>query len=186
MVGNDAERTCCFGIITIVLAGKLADARKYVCKGIRVIDALRALKRCNRAFKTHARVNVFLFKHANLAVCGLEVLHENIVPDFKIFAAIACGAAFIAAFLFACIEENFGIGAAGTARSGNPPVMFCVQEEDVTRISTHFNPAIARNLITRGALIALKTCEIKPVRIDAEPFFIGQEFPTPCDRLLLK
>ena len=143
MVGNDAERTGRFGIITIVLAGKLADARKYVRKGIRVIDALRALKRCNRAFKTHARVNVFLFKHANLAVCGLEVLHENIVPDFKIFAAIACGAAFIAAFLFACIKENFGIGAAGAARSGNPPVMFCVQEEDVTRISTHFNPAIA-------------------------------------------
>ena len=143
MVGNYSHRAQDFGAAVAFFARKTF----YFCdcgrEYIRFIHAVKAVKDANRAFESHARIDVFSAQRFVCAVRPLVVLHENIVPDFKIFSAVTSGAAFIAAFLLARVVENLGIGTAGTARSGNPPVMFCVQEEDVTRISTHFNPAIA-------------------------------------------
>ena len=34
--------------------------------------------------------------------------------------------------------------------------------------------------------VALEASEIESVLINAEPFFIGKEFPTPCDALMLE
>ncbi len=131
MIRHDAEGSDGFGIIPVVLAGKLAYLGKDVGKSIGVVDALRALEGRDRSFKTHSSVNIALCKGTKRFVYGLEVLHEYIVPNLQVFAAGAGGIAALTALFLAGIEEYLGIGAAGAACAGYPPVVLCAKVEDM-------------------------------------------------------
>ena len=186
MIRNNAECLDRIGIILIILAGKLGYLCKDINKCIGIIDALSSLKGRNRPFKAHAGIYVLLFKGTQRLVDGLEVFHEYVIPDFKILAAGAGRIAALAALFLARIEEYLGIGAAGTARTGDPPVMLCAEIEDMGGIHAHFDPAIMGIGITGRILIALEAGEIQPVLVDSEPLLIGEQLPAPGNGFLLK
>ena len=63
-----------------------------------------------------------------MAFCILVVLHENVVPDFYEFSAVAAGFTVRSALWLSCIIENFCIGTTRTCLTGRtPPVVFSLQ-----------------------------------------------------------
>ena len=131
MVGNDAERLGRFLIRAVLLAGQFGNLRQNVGEGVRLVDGLFARQHTNRAFQTHASIDVLLLERNERTVLLLVVLHEHVVPDFQIRAAVAGRRAVRAAGLFGD-DEHLGIRAAraGDARRA-PPVVLLRQIEQV-------------------------------------------------------
>ena len=90
MVGNYSHCAQDFGAAVAFFARKTSDFCDCGREYIRFIHAVKAVKDANRAFESHARIDVFSAQRFVYAVRPLVVLHENIVPYFKIFAPYHC------------------------------------------------------------------------------------------------
>ncbi|MPM48640.1 hypothetical protein SDC9_95366 [bioreactor metagenome] len=187
MVGNDSEHARNFLVLAVLLAGELRNLADDAGERVRVVHALDALQSGDRAVETHAGIDVFLFERDELALRGLLVFHKDVVPDFQILAAVAAGFAVRAAGRFAGIVEDLRIRSAGAGQPGGaPPVVFLRQVYDVAGRNAVGNPAVMRNGIARGVLVAFEAGEIQQVRVNAEPFLAGEELPGERDGFLFK
>ena len=168
MVGNYSHRAQDFGAAVAFFARKTF----YFCdcgrEYIRFIHAVKAVKDANRAFESHARIDVFSAQRFVCAVRPLVVLHENIVPYFKIFSAVAGGRTVGAAFFLARIPENFRIGAARSRITRNPPIVFLRQEKNLPVLQTAFAPYLCRLLVARRVGVSLENGNCKPVCVKPE------------------
>ena len=187
VVGDYAEGLFVLRAVVIALAGKLRNAGEYAGESVGVVYGGNALERRDGALQAHAGVDVLLRERLVAAVRGLVVLHENVVPDLEILAAVAAGEAVGAAGRLARVDEHFGIGTAGAGLSGGaPPVMLASKVIDMGRIRAHLDPAVVRLGIAGQALLAGEAGEVKLAGIYSEPFLAGKELPAPGDGFLLE
>ena len=187
MVGHDAEGARSPRIVAIPAAGQPGDGCKDAGKGVRIIHALHPLQRRHRAVKSHAGVHVLLPERFEHAVGHLVVLHEHVVPDFKVFAAFTAGLAVGPAGGTPGIIEDLRIGAAGAGLPGrSPPVVLLWQVDDVRWVHAHFHPAVVRHRIPWRIPVACKAGEVEPIRVDAEPALIREKLPRKRNGFLLK
>ena len=179
MIRNYAEGLLCGFVVIIILAAQLRNAGNYGGEAIGIVYAFRALKGCNGPVEAHAGIHIALGKRGHVAFGVLIILHENVVPYFKVLAAVAGRVALRATLGLAGIEENLRIRAAGAGVAGYPPVMLCAKIEYMAGVNAHFHPTIVRFGISRGIFVALEAGEIQPVLIYAQPFFAGEQFIAP-------
>ena len=69
-------------------------------------DICLVLQHRHSPFYAHSCIYIPLFQFLIFSICELVVLHENIVPYFKILAAAARWITFSAAFCPACVIEH--------------------------------------------------------------------------------
>ena len=186
MVRDDAECARGFMGILVAFVGEFGNAGDDPGKRVGIIHAFHALQRSDGAVKPHAGVHIALREGFDFPAFGLEILHEHVVPDLKVFPAIAGRIAALGAFGLTGIIENLRIRAAGAGSAGDPPVMLCAEVENVGRIDAHLHPAVVRFGVARGVFIPFKAGEVETVLIDAKPFFVREKFPGIGDGLLLE
>lgn len=120
MVGHNAERLGGRLVVVIVLAGQLGNLRDDVRERVRLVDRLAAVEGADRALKAHAGIHVLLRHRHILAIGGLVILHEHVVPDFQEAAAGAGRRAIRAARRLIPGDKHLGIRAAGAGLAAGP------------------------------------------------------------------
>ena len=187
MVGHNAERLGGRLVVVIVLAGQLGNLRNDVRERVRLVDRLAAVEGADRALKAHAGIHVLLRHRHILAIGGLVILHEHVVPDFQEAAAGAGRRAVRAARRLILDDKHLGIRAAraGLARRA-PPVMLAREEVDVLLLHAVLHPVVGGFVVARDIAFALKHGERKLVLVETEVLRAGQELPAPSDHFLFE
>ena len=152
-----------------------------------LVDGVRAHQHAVGALQAHAGVHVLLLEGDERAVGLLLILHEHVVPDLEVAAAVAGGRAVGAAGRLVADDEHLGIRAAGAGDAGGaPPVVLLGQVEQVLVLHALRTPQVRRLLVAGAVGVALKHGEGQLVGVQAQPVLAGQEFPAPRDHLLLE
>ena len=186
VVGDDAEGLRGLLVVPVVFAGELGDLGKDAGEQVGLIDGLFARQHADGALQAHAGVDVLLRQGDEGAVGLLVVLHEHVVPDFQVRAAVAGGGAVRPAGLFHD-HEHFGVRAAGAGDAGGaPPVVGLGQIEQVVVLDAAGAPEVGGLFVPGAVLVALKDGEGQLVLGQAQIFFAGQEFPAPGDHFLFE
>lgn len=115
----------------------------------------------------------------------LVVLHEHVVPDLDVLAAMASRTAIGAALLLAGVDEHLSVGTArARCPSRTPPVILTRKREYVVIGQPLFFPQAYRLVVTRNAVLSGKHRHIEILWVEAEPR--GKELETPRNRLRLE
>ena len=90
MVGNDTERNIFLCVGVILNACKPYDVLHNILNRVNLKDVIDILHYAGKAFKSHACVNVFIFKLCVVSLAVVVELAEYEVPDFNYPVAVAC------------------------------------------------------------------------------------------------
>ena len=120
-----------------------------------------------------------------LAFGVLVELHEDVIPDLDVLAAVAAGAAVGTALLLAGVDEHLGVGAAGAGLAGGaPPVVLAREAEDALLGDAEALPDFNGLLVGRDARLALEDRDVELLGAEAE--VLREELEGPGDGLLLE
>jgi len=190
MVRDDAETAIGLRIVVERAVALACDRFEYGengGEGFGFVDRFFALEHSDGALDAHARVHAGMRKRLIAAVVFFVVLHEHVVPDFKVFAAMAAGTAVGPACGFAGIDKHFGVWTAWASFAcGTPPVILTRQEIDSLFGYTKRAPNRSRFFITRNALVASEYSHRQLCRIDAQVLGACQKFVRPADCFFFK
>ena len=164
---------------------KLVDLRHDGREYLRVEYRRRPRKHAHRALHAHAGIDVVAAERLELPFRVLVVLHEHVVPDLDVLAAVAAGTAVGAALGLARVDEHLGVGTARTRGAGRtPPVVLAREREDVVVGKALLLPERDRLVVARDAVLAREHGDVQILRVEAE--LSGEELVAPGDRLGLE
>ncbi|MPM16644.1 hypothetical protein SDC9_63025 [bioreactor metagenome] len=180
MVGDDAQRNVGFGIVFIGDARNLADVSHNALDGINLKKVVNALHDAGQALKSHTGVDVRVVKGGVIAVAVAVKLGEHKIPDFDIAVAIAAHAAGggTAAVFFAAIKVQLRAGAAGAGADLPEVILFAHADDALGRHTDLVDPDVL------GLVVIL--VDGHPEQLLGNLQFLGQKFPCPGGRLVLK
>ena len=191
VVGDNAARFKRKLSIVRCDGGEFIDLRHDRREDLGVIDGGGSRHHADRALDTHAGIHIVAPERLEHAVGVLVVLHEDIIPDLDVLAAVAAGAAVRAALLLAGVDEHFGIGTAGAGGAGRaPPVVLAREAVDAllgnAKRLPDFDSLFVRGDVAALALyaLALEHGNGKLLRREAE--LGGEKLKAPGDGLLLE
>ena len=104
-----------------------ADGRQFLDPGherreeFGLEDRFEAVHHADGTLDAHAGVDVVLLERLVGAFRRLVVLHEDVVPDLDVLAAMATGTALRAAGGLTVVDEHLGVRPAGAGGAGRPP-----------------------------------------------------------------
>ncbi len=134
-----------------------------------LVGALHALHQCGDPLDSHAAVDIGVFQGHILALGGLVVLHEDVVPDFHPFAAAAGRAAFRSAVGLVHGDEHLGVRPAGAGLSGwSPPVVLLAQEVNICFGDAQLAPDIGGLFVPGGIFIAGEASDLDLILVKAQ------------------
>ena len=149
-------------------------------KDFGIVAAGFALQDGGDAFHPHTGIHVLLFQRFKLAFCILEVLHENVVPDFD--PALVGGIEDFRRGLGTGPVEDLGVRTAGTGFAGRtPPVVFLGQFCDTFFADAVLAPFVEGFFVEGSIFITGKDSECQTVQRDVQPAFVGQEVEAVAD-----
>ena len=126
-----------------------------------------------------------------LALFVLVVLHEDVVPDLDVLAAVAARTAIGTALLLAGVDEHLGVRTARTRRPGRPPPVVLTRQAENPLIGNaerlpDRNGLLVRRDVPCLALLAFaaEDGDVELLRLEAE--MLRQKLKAPADRLLLE
>ena len=167
------------------MRGEFADHGHDGREELGVVDGREPVHHADRALDAHAGVDVVLLEGLVGAVLALVVLHEDVVPDLDVLAAVAARAAVGAAGVLAGVDEHFGVGAAGTGLAGGaPPVVLLRQAEDARLGDPQLAPDRGRLLVRRDVAFAGEHRHVEALGGEAE--LLREELVGPGDGLALE
>ena len=112
-----------------------------------------------------------LLEFGVVALFVLEKFHKNVVPNFKVFTAIARRVAVFRARLVSAVDKHFGIRTARTGRTCYPPVVLFRKIEDFFLRNTAFFPYACAKIVSRSVFVACKNGYRKVGNGDVEIVF---------------
>ncbi|MBG9885094.1 hypothetical protein ABE10_00535, partial [Bacillus toyonensis] len=139
MVRDDPEAHVVLGIRAVPATGELDGAVEHRADLIDLVHVLDALLEEGDALEAHPGVDVLLRELPDDVELGLasdvlhEVLHEHEVPDLQEPRVVDGGTA-ILAVVRPTVEEDLGVGAAGTRLTGVPVVVGAAEALDPLRL----------------------------------------------------
>ena len=170
---------------------KIVDRLHDRGEDLGVVNGRRAGHHANRALNAHPRVDVVTPQRNELALFVLVVLHEDVVPDLDVLAAVAARTAIGTALLLAGVDEHLGVRTARTRRPGRPPpVVLARQAEDALvgkpeRLPDRDGLLVGRDVALIALLaLAAEDRHVELLRLEAE--VLRQKLKAPADRLLLE
>ena len=185
MVGDDPERAGGFLVGSVSLACDLLDLPDDAGEEGGVVDGLHVVEHAENPLQPHAGVDVHLLEGRELALGVLEVLHEDVVPDLGVLPAVAGGSAVGSTLGPAVVEEDLGIGSAGSGLSGGaPPVVRLPVEEDLVVGHAVAPPQVGGLVVPGGVRVAGEDGDGELLPLDPED--LGEELVAPRDGLLLE
>src|SRR5579884_156753 len=185
MIGDNAYQTPlllsrkrCLAALT-----QLLDAPHNGQEEIGGIDIFRSLYHAQDTFEAETDIDIALLERLECALRRPVVLHENVVANLDILAAVAARSAVGAARGQTGIIEEFGIGSAGAGlANGTPPVVFARQVIDALLWNAQFAPDLSRLLVARRQFIARENSDGDALFL--QPQHVGKPFQRPAQRLL--
>ena len=175
VVGDAADGSAFFGFEGVFDSNRFAGRFAQRTQRVDFEVAEDSLEYCGRPLQTHARVNVLLGQRTQVVgrVTNSVELRENEVPDLNRLAIVRG-------------VVNFGAGSADSVgalgRSTRRPEVFVfVLARDPLGRNTDF---VVPDLV--GLVVVLVDGDRKPLGIQPEPLFVGEEFPGPVNRLGLE
>ena len=185
VVGHDAHGNIGLLTVAVLYARKLCNLGKDRLHDLCVVYAFLALKDCNGAFNAHSGVYALAVHLHKLTVSGLSILHEDVVPDLEVLAALAAWLAVRTACRTTCIYEHFAVRAARSGLAGwTPPVVLTRQEEDSVVWDSHAVPELCALSVAWNAVFACEYCDGKLLNGDSK--HLGEELEAPRNHLFLE
>ena len=184
MVGNDT-----LGANALLLGqfvrGQRADALQQRQEELGLIDIGVTVDHADGALDAHAGVDVVLLERLVGPLGRLVVLHEDVVPNLHVLAAMTPGAAVRAARGLAGVQEHLGVRAAGAGDARRaPPVVLAPLGEDMALGNALRLPASDGFVVARDALFALEDGHVEVLGL--QPQLGGEELKAPGNGLLLE
>ena len=185
MVGDDPE---CFGVVRVLpvlLSGQVLQFADDPGEQGGVVDGLLSIQDAEDPLESHSGVDVLLFEGGELALGVLEVLHEDVVPDLGELTAVAGRSAVGSAFGPSVIEENLGVGSAGSGLTGgSPPVVLLSVEVDLVIPHSVALPDLCCLLVAGDVALSGEGSDREVVGVHSEDGC--EELVAPSDGLLLE
>ena len=91
MVGNCTDGNVVIFVCTIGFARNGANGVENFSNGVNLEHVVNALHYAGETFKTHAGIDVLVFKFGVGAVAHVVELRENVVPNFHVAVAFTTG-----------------------------------------------------------------------------------------------
>ena len=182
MVSDHAKRHVHLFALAIVGARQLADLVRDVHDRVYFKERIDALTDDGQTLKAHAGVDILLLELGIVVVSVVVKLGEYVVPDLHIPVAVTSdrAARLAAAVFLAAVIVDLRAGTART-RAVLPEVILLAKAENAFgRDADLIMPDVP------GLVVVHINRRIQSVRIKADPFRRGQEFPAPGNRFVLE
>ena len=172
---NSVRTSCKFAVfITNFCFGsnKINNCFENTC----IINTLQAIQNNNCPFKPHSCINVWSVKKFCFFTSIFNfVLHENIVPNFKIFPTITSWRTIFTALWFSRIIKHFTIWSTrSNSTTECPPVVITTLIENI--FNSALFPSVVSKFVTRSSFISCKNCCCQSFFWNTQIFWTCQKF----------
>ena len=183
VIREDSHGSCLRLVLFIVHTGQLFDSADDRDKNVGSVDIFCSVQECKNPFQSPSGINILLLQRCEGPVMMLLVLHENVIAELRIFAAVTSRAAVRAAVRHIRDIEHLAVRTAGAVFK-SPPVIFRGKIENTVLPEAGGNPVLRAFLITGCVFIAGKNRRGQMIRIKAKHF--RQQLKAPLAAFFLK
>ena len=150
MVGDYSDGALRGGVLYLCQRPQIIG---YGFQNVGLVNGLVPVKHGERALQSHSRIDVFLLKFRQRAVGMFIEVHEHVVPYLDEPSAVVRGRIAGLGFVH---DKYFGVLAARTRLSRDPPVIGFGQIKNPVRRNTHLAPAFGAELVARTIRVTLE------------------------------